>query len=80
MAWSPQFNLTTLNGSNGFAIEGLNANDYLGYSVSTAGDVNGDGKADLVLGAYTASPGGRSSAGMAYVLFGRQSGWTLSLI
>jgi len=29
--WSPQFNLTTLNGNNGFVIEGLNANDFLGF-------------------------------------------------
>ena len=54
--WSSQFNLTTLNGSNGFAIEGLNAGDSLGYSVSTAGDINGDGTADLVLGAHYCFP------------------------
>ncbi len=73
--WPAQFNLTTLNGSNGFAIEGLNTNDYLGFSVSTAGDVNDDGKADLVLGAHNSSPGGRTFAGTVYVLFGKQSGW-----
>ncbi len=74
--WTSQFNLTTLNGSNGFTVEGLNADDSLGYSVSTAGDINGDGKADLVLGAYSASPAGRANAGMVYVLFGKDSGWT----
>ena len=35
--------LTTLNGSNGFAIDGANAFDYSGVSVASAGDVNGDG-------------------------------------
>ncbi len=74
--WSPQFNLTTLNGSNGFAIEGLNADDHLGCSVSTAGDVNGDGFADLILGANYASPGERSRAGIVYVLFGKNSAWS----
>ena len=34
--------------------------DHLGCSVSTAGDINGDGFADLVLGASGASPGGRT--------------------
>ena len=48
------FDLTTLNGTNGFKVEGLSTNDLLGISVSTAGDLNGDGRADLVLGAYGA--------------------------
>ena len=62
-----QFNLTTLNGSNGFGISGLNINDELGYSLSTAGDINADGKADLILGApYHGN-------GSSYVIFGRSS-------
>ena len=70
-AFPAAFNLTTLNGANGFKVEGLNGGDYLGYSVSTVGDLNGDGKADLVLGAWRASPGGRGLAGTVYVLFGQ---------
>ena len=72
---SAAFNLTTLNGSNGFKVEGLAAGDYLGSSVSTAGDLNGDGKADLVLGADHADPGGRTDAGTAYIIFGQASGF-----
>ena len=49
--WPASFNLTTLNGTNGFAIPGIASGGALGWSVSTAGDINGDGKADLVLGA-----------------------------
>jgi hypothetical protein len=38
-------------------------------SVSCAGDVNGDGLDDLVLGAYTADPNGKLDAGKSYVVF-----------
>jgi hypothetical protein len=39
--------LSTLNGSNGFIVSGVS---FSGNSVSSAGDVNGDGFADLILG------------------------------
>ncbi len=45
------FNLTNLNGSNGFMIPGITSSGHLGNSVSTAGDINGDNITDLVLGA-----------------------------
>ncbi|MFB0518828.1 MAG: hypothetical protein ACETWC_06045, partial [Acidobacteriota bacterium] len=43
--------------------------DLVGYAVSS-GDVNGDGYDDLIIGAHRASPGGRTSAGKTYVIFG----------
>ena len=58
--------LASLNGTNGFKLDGEMSSDYSGYSVSTAGDVNGDGYADVLIGApYHASYTGRS-----YVVFG----------
>jgi hypothetical protein len=60
-----------LNGSNGFVINGIGAGDYSGFSVSGAGDVNGDGIDDLIIGADRADPNGNSDAGESYVIFGR---------
>ena len=67
--------LGDLNGANGFRLDGIDANDFSGYSVSTAGDVNGDGFADLIIGAK----GGNDSIGESFVVFGQASGWTSSL-
>src|SRR4028118_1293273 len=72
-------NLSTLNGSNGFAINGIAANDESGYSVSSAGDVNGDGFDDLIIGAFRADPNGISFAGQSYVVFGSNSGFGAGL-
>jgi len=62
-----------LDGSNGFRLDGIDAGDSSGISVSTAGDVNGDGYADILVGAVGADPGGDSLAGETYVVFGSGS-------
>ncbi len=43
--------LSSLNGTNGFKLDGENNGDSSGCSVSAAGDINGDGHADLLIGA-----------------------------
>jgi Ca2+-binding RTX toxin-like protein len=62
--------LSSLDGSNGFTLNGVDIFDRSGYSVSGAGDVNGDGFDDLIIGAYSAEPNG-SASGESYVVFGR---------
>ncbi len=51
------------------ALPGVAAGDEFGHAVGTAGDVNGDGYADVIVGAYYNDTGG-STAGAAYVFFG----------
>ncbi len=68
-----------LAGRGGFAIHGVAAYDRLGSSVSGAGDLNGDGLADLLVGAPGASPGGRDRAGESYVVFGKPDGAPVEL-
>jgi VCBS repeat-containing protein len=69
------FNLSTLNGSNGFAINGINSGDSSGTSVSNAGDINGDNIDDLIIGA----PFAVSGAGQSYVVFGNTNGFNANL-
>jgi hypothetical protein len=61
------------NGLGGFSIVGEASGDRSGRSVSDAGDVNGDGMADVIIGAYSADPPGRENAGASYVVFGKMS-------
>jgi hypothetical protein len=70
--------LSTLDGTNGFRLDGVASFDRAGYSVSRAGDVNGDGFGDLIVGAFGADPGG-SYSGAAYVLFGAAGGFASTI-
>ncbi|MCA9056822.1 MAG: FG-GAP repeat protein, partial [Planctomycetaceae bacterium] len=60
--------LGSLNGSNGFRIDGAAGGQFSGTPLDSAGDVNGDGIDDLLVGARPSSAGRG-----AYVIYGRTS-------
>ncbi len=70
--WISPISLSTLNGANGFALEGESPFDRSGRSVRAAGDVNNDGISDIIIGAHEIN----GAAGKTYVVFGKASGWT----
>ncbi len=74
----PAFNLSTLNGSNGFVLNGSNAGNFTGVSTSSIGDFNSDGFDDLIIGAFGADPNGNNAAGESYVLFGSKAGFPVN--
>ena len=51
-------------GARGFRIDGAVASDDAGFSVAGAGDVNGDGVDDVIVGALGADNNGRISLGV----------------
>jgi Ca2+-binding RTX toxin-like protein len=76
-------NLFNLNGSNGFILDGQDANDSLGSALSNVGDINGDKIDDLVIGAANAgnilnsefANGDSDQRGEVYLVFGSKSGF-----
>ena len=69
--WTTPFALSSLSGANGVEFDGASSNDQAGYALA-AGDINGDGIADILIGA----PYRTSSAGVAYAVFGHSGSWT----
>lgn len=66
--------VSTLDGTNGFAIEGTGTGDSSGHAVAGAGDLNDDGTADLAVGIPGADPSGAGS-GQGYALYGSAAGF-----
>lgn len=64
--YKPLIEVTSLNGINGFTINGAIPFSNAGHSVSALGDINHDGYPDVGIGA----PYANNNAGAAFVLFG----------
>ena len=77
--FSSNLSLGSINGSNGFKINGIAENDRIGGSVSSLGDFNNDGISDFIIGAGGASPDGKDRAGQSYVIFGKRTGFGSAL-
>lgn len=68
-----RFDLSTLNGSNGFVINDFNIDDIVGFSIGKVGDFNLDGVDDIVIGTSQADTN-NTNAGKGYVVFGKSDG------
>ena len=66
-------------GAGGYRIAGAKSGDRAGFAVANAGDVNDDGRPDQLVGAYTAANERGTTAGEAYVVFGRRATDTVEL-
>jgi len=66
------------SGTGGYKIVGEAAGDGAGRVVGTVGDLNGDGKAEILVGAPDSDAGGAQS-GAAYVVFGKSTTTAVSL-
>ncbi len=78
--FSKTFELSSLNGTNGFRIAGTENGAYSGWSVSGAGDINSDGADDVIIGAYQAAPDDKIQAGKSYVIFGQTNNFNWRIL
>ncbi|SHH89784.1 HYR domain-containing protein [Flavobacterium defluvii] len=76
------FNVSNLNGINGFTVFGDSKTRESGFSVNTAGDVNNDGIDDFIIGApgnynpwYGKDKVYKIIHGAAFVVFGKTTGF-----
>ena len=58
------------SGADLYSVSGSSALDFFGHSLGSAGDVNGDGHCDFIVGAPFDDPGGVVSGGSASVYSG----------
>jgi hypothetical protein len=72
-SWSGSIDLGTLDGTSGVKLTAPSIDGQAGIAVAGAGDVNGDGLDDMLIGAS------EGASARAYLVFGRTSGWGATL-
>jgi hypothetical protein len=74
-AWVYYGGATGIAATPSVVLNPLNVADaYFGNSVSCAGDVNGDGYSDVIVGAYGMTNGSNAGEGLAYLFYGSAAG------
>ena len=77
--WGSNVSLSGLaTAGKGFRISGAADYDYAGYNATNAGDINGDGYTDFLVTAQgddKALNASGNTNGVAYLIFGRSTGW-----
>ena len=63
----------------GFRIDGVNPGDEAARNMAGGGDVNGDGRADVIVGALFADSNGRNNSGSLYAVYGKPGTETVDL-
>ncbi len=67
------------SGTGGFRIVGEDGGDAIGAVIGTVGDMNGDGKSEILIGAPDKNFGSGQHEGAAYVVFGTGGGTEINL-
>lgn len=71
--------VSALNGTNGFVLNARTPGENGEIAVADAGDVNGDGMDDLILGVSRSASDLVSDTGAAYVIFGKSTPFAASI-
>ncbi len=74
-SWSSGMNCSQANAS----FIGEDEGDYSGNAVAGAGDVDGDGYGDFLIGAYRYNHSSDVDIGKTYLIFGQKTGWLMDV-
>jgi len=77
--FEPNFDLATLDGTNGLVIRGVGQSDESGTAISSIGDFNNDGIDDVLITSPGADGAVTDSSGVSYIVYGTRDGFNAAL-